>query len=517
MERWPQRLVFVWAAGVLAFLYCLLAGWGVPAQRTFFMLAAAAVGLSGRVPLSGTQAVLGAAVAMTALDPWSVLSTGFWLSFGAMVILVLMAQQVGLTSWSPESRWQALWQALRAGAHLQWVMTLAITPVTVYLFQQVSVSGLLANAWAIPWVTFAATPLALLTAGLCLLPIPDGWLTHLAWLAHATLWLSLAPVRWLAQFDWLSFEVHAIGVWELSLGVIGVACALCLPPWRGRWLAWLLLLPTLTTTPSKPDWGHWRLTAFDVGQGAAILIQTRSHALLFDTGWRYGQADAVQRVILPELKAMGVKRLDQVVISHPDIDHVGGLERLLQTRSVVQLIGSGLARNDVVACQAPQSWSVDGVQFEFLHPSDDCATKLLKGLARNRCSCVLLVSGHAHRALLTGDIDSTVEQTLIGKLALPIDVALVAHHGSRSSSHPDWVSHIRAANAVIQAGAYNRYGHPHPEVFKRWRLAGSVVWDSIGHGAISFESSARGLAVLSARAQRQRYWHDVQLTPLDLE
>ena len=506
-ERLPVRLVFVWSAGVLAFLYCLLAGWGVPAQRTFFMLAAAAIGLSGRVPLTGTQAVLGAGAVMTVLDPWAVLSTGFWLSFGAMCILIMLAQQTGLANSHTQTKWQWCKQAFLVAARMQWIMTLAITPVTIYLFQQLSLIGLLANAWAIPWITFVATPLALLISALCLLPLPDVVLAPVAWLAHASLYLSLAPVRWLAGFEWLAIETRAIDVWALSLGIAGVVTALLMPPWRWRWLAWLLLLPALTSTSPRPELGHWRLTAFDVGQGGAVLVQTRSQALLFDTGWRYAEVDAVEKVVLPELRAYGIKHLDRVVISHPDNDHVGGLQRLEQTRSIGQLVGSGLQRPDVLACQAGQRWQTDGVVFEFLHPDSTCSSQALEGLERNRCSCVLLVSGHHHRALLTGDIDASVEQRLLGLVKPPIDVVMVAHHGSRTSSHAPWVEHLRASHAVIQAGHYNRFGHPHADVLQRWRDAQSRVWVSSHHGAVQFMTGANGIEVKQARAQRQRYWH----------
>lgn len=509
MERVPGRLVFVWAAGVLAFLYCLLAGWGVPAQRTFFMLAAGALGLSGRIPLSGAQAVLAAGTAMTVLDPWAVLSTGFWLSFGAMVILIMLAEQVSVAAKLTGSRWAVLKQTVLLGARLQWIMTLAITPVTIFLFQQLSLIGLLANAWAIPWITFLATPLALLLSALCLVPVPDSWLDPVAWVAHAALYGSLAPVRWLAGFESLAIETRSIGWWELGLGIIGVALALLMPPWRGRWLAWLLLLPSVTSTTPQPPSGGWRLTAFDVGQGGAVLVQTKTHNLLFDTGWRYGDVDATDRVILPELRALGVKHLDVVVVSHPDNDHVGGLQRLEQTRSIGRLIGSGLERADVLACRAWQSWQVDGVQFEFLHPDSDCSSKALTGLNRNRCSCVLAVSGQFHRALLTGDIDASVEERLLNRLPHPFEVVMVGHHGSHTSSGARWVSQVRASHAVAQAGHYNRFGHPHQEVVKRWQAAGTRLWVSSTDGAVRFESGATGLDVASARALRRRYWHDV--------
>lgn len=507
-ERVPVRLVFVWAAGVLAFLYCLLAGWGVPAQRTFFMLAAGALGLSGRVPLSGTQSVLAAGTVMTLLDPWAVLSTGFWLSFGAMVILIMLAEQVMLSAQVGTSRVQMIKQSVLVAARLQWIMTLAITPVTIFLFQQVSLIGLLANAWAIPWITFLATPLALFLSALCSLPLPDSWLQPVAWLAHATLYGSLAPVRWLAGFEWLAIETRAIGWWELCLGVLGVLAALLLPPIRGRWLAWLLLLPSVTSTAPQPTEGGWRLTAFDVGQGGAVLVQTEKRNFLFDAGWRYGDIDAVERVILPELRAMGVKHLDAVVISHPDNDHVGGLPRLEETRSIGKLIGSGLQRADVLACRAGQWWQADGVRFEFLHPDTDCASKSLTGLERNRCSCVLAVQGQFHRALLTGDIDVSVERRLLDLVHEPIDVVMVGHHGSDTSSDVLWVKRLNASHAVAQAGRYNRFGHPHASVVKRWQAAGTNLWVSSAHGAIRFESGANGLQAVSARQARQRYWHD---------
>ncbi len=507
VERMPVRLIFAWSAGLVAFFYCLLAGWGVPAQRTFFMLAAGAIGLSGRIPLSGTQAVLLAGMIMTLLDPWAVLSTGFWLSFGAMTILIMLAEQTVFSANLAVSRWHSFKQAIMVAARLQWIMTLAMVPVTIFLFQQLSLIGLLANAWAIPWITFLATPLALFVSALSVTPIPDYLLSPIAWLAHAALVGSLAPVRWLARFDWLAIETSAIGLWELGLGITGVAVALLMPPWRGRWLAWLLLLPSLTSTLPQPDWGGWRLIAFDVGQGGAVLIQTKSTAVLFDTGWRHGEIDAVERVILPELRALGLKHLDHVVISHPDNDHVGGLARLEQTRSIGRLIGSGLQRQDVIACRAGQGWQIDGVTFEFVHPVSDCSSQRLTGAQRNRCSCVLSVTGQFHRALLTGDIDVSVERALLNRLALPFDVVMVAHHGSDTSSDASWVNQMKARHAVAQAGHYNRFGHPHPEVMSRWASAGTRLWLSSAHGSVKFESSQSGLSATSARDLRQRYWH----------
>lgn len=506
-ERFPVRLVFVWSAGILAFFYCLLAGWGVPAQRTFFMLLAGAVGLGTRLPVSGAQAVVYAGVVMTWLDPWSVLSTGFWLSFGAMSLLVLLAHESGQQIMHSTCRWRRWLAALWVATRMQWIMTLALAPVTIYLFQQVSFVSLPANAWAIPWVTFVATPLALLVSALCLLPLPDGWLWPLAWLAHTSLEISLAPVRWLASFDWLAMETSALSASALTLALIGVSLGLALPPFQWRWMTWLLIVPSLLPAHRVPVHGQWRLTAFDVGQGGAVLVQTQTQALLFDTGWRYGDVNATERVLLAELRALGIKHLDRVIVSHPDIDHVGGLDALLQKRSVGMLMGSGLQRPDFEVCKAGQAWQADGVMFEVLHPRDDCGQQALSGALRNRCSCVVSVRGAWHQALLTGDIDTEAESGLLPYLKPPYEVVMMAHHGSKTASSDNWIRKVHALHAVAQAGHYNRFAHPHAEVVQRWQDHGVTVWVSSEHGAVEFESTAQGLRSRFARAERARYWH----------
>lgn len=511
-ESLPTRLVFVWSAVAVAFLYCLLAGWGVPAQRTFFMLVCAAIGLSGRLPLSGYQAVAFAAAIMTALDPWSVLSTGFWLSFAAVTTLIVLAEQEPQWRAVLQTPWQRLARVLGGATRLQWVMTIGTTPILAYLFHQVSFAAMPANAWAIPWITFVATPLALVLSAACLLPLPDAWLSALAWLAHESLYWSLRPVRWLAGFEAMAVDVSAMPLGWLVLGLVGVMAAVCLPPIRWRCLGYGLMLPGLLYRPSVPPSGGWQLTIFDVGQGAAALLQTSTKTLLFDTGWRLGEVDAVQRVVLPELRARGIAHLDRVVISHPDRDHVGGLETLQAQRSVGQLIGAGLPL--ATPCRRGQRWEEDGVTFEFLHPQDDCAEKSLTGALRNRCSCVLLVTGRWHSALLTGDIDAVAEQKIVqaqANLGPPaIDVISMPHHGSRTGSSVSLVNWSQAKHAVAQAGHHNRFDHPHQSVMTRWQASGTQTWVSSRHGAMQFDSTTDTLVVNSVARQRQRYWHVLQ-------
>lgn len=506
-ERVPVRVVFVWGSLAMALLYCLIAGWGVPAQRTFFMLALMALAFGARLPVSGPQAVAWAGVAITALEPWAVLSTGFWLSFGAMAVLIAMAQVVWQAGQSREDRWSR-WRALAwEMTGLQVMITLATLPVLAYLFNMVSFASLPANAWAIPMVTFVATPLALLLSVFSLLPIPDAWLWPLAWLAHQSLVLSLAPVRWLAQFSGLSWEVPTMPLPLLLLSLAGVGGALLLPVLRWRPLGWCLMLPGLLYRPPVPGEGGWQLTAFDVGQGGALLVQTRTQVLLFDTGWRFGPIDAGARVILPELRARGIRRLDYVVVSHPDIDHIGGLATLEQQRAIGRLYASGLPDGQATACRSGQAWAVDGVRFSFIHPQDDCSGQRLQGVLRNRCSCVLRVDGAWHSVLLTGDIDQAGERDMLKHGLEPVTVVTMPHHGSRTGSSPALVTMTGAAHAIAQAGHRNRFDHPAPEVVRRWQSAGAKTWVSSRDGALVFQSRAAGLMVQSARQARQRFWH----------
>jgi competence protein ComEC len=507
-QRLARRTVFIWGSVLVAWLYCLLAGWGVPAQRTFFMLVFAALALSLKIPVTGLQAVLLAGVTMTVIDPWCVLSTGFWLSFGAMLILILIAQRALDQINGDETRAKWSLTVLLSAAHLQLVMTLATVPVLAYLFQMVSAASLPANAWAIPTITFIATPLALVFSASCLLPVSDAWIKPIAWLAHEALVWSLAPVRWLANYPQLSWEVAAMPFVYLVFALAGVVLALMVSSSPWRYVGWLFMVPGLLYTPATPSEGAWSLVAFDIGQGGAVLVRTRSRAVLFDTGWRFGEIDAVTRVVLPELRAMGIKHVDHVVISHPDMDHLGGLDSLKAARSIGSLHGSGLGRQQALACRAGQRWEFDGVTFEFVYPSDDCATRELRGELRNRCSCVLRVRGAWHSALLTGDIDHEAERSLVKMGVSPVDIVMMPHHGSATGSSLGFIKALKARHAIAQTGHHNRFGHPDASVIKRWQTNGARTWVSAHDGAIVVESTPAGLSVQSSRESRKRYWHD---------
>jgi len=557
-ERIPARVIATLVAMLVAWLYCLLAGWGVPAQRTFFMLSCVAVSILVRHSLSASRVLAAAAAVVVLVDPWASLATGFWLSFLAVGIL-FAAGAVGSKIDQAHSRWQRVKQVCGEATRLQWLITVAMLPVLAFLFQQVSLVSPFANALAIPVLTFVVTPLALALALFGSVP-GLGWLaTASGALAHLALEYTLIPVTWLANLSWAAFDVAAAPFWTLALAGAGLCWALQPPGWPMRWAGWCLLLPVLSFEPQRPALGHWRLLAFDVGQGGAVLLQTQTHDLLFDTGPRQGASDAGTRTILPGLRALGVRKLDGVVVSHADSDHAGGLLAVVKALPVGKLYSSfsfeeWLKRAllasapsepkkmpvQAVSCARGQHWVWDDVRFQFLHPevnqsdgtsfsNNSASLRSAKGKpSKNAQSCVLYIQGARHSALLPGDIGMKQEQLLLERYAaespdsvklnsvspaavvvqgLTADLVVVAHHGSDTSSSLRFVQQIQAQHAIAQVGYLNRFGHPHPAIQQRWLEAQTSFWQTDRHGAIAAESLSERMNVQAYSRLRQRYWH----------
>ncbi|MDH2236891.1 DNA internalization-related competence protein ComEC/Rec2 [Pigmentiphaga sp. GD03639] len=514
-ERHPAQVAAAGAALAVAWLYCLLAGWGVPARRTFFMLAVVAGAAAWRVPVSGSRVLALAAALVCALDPWATLAAGFWLSFGAVALLILC----GGGRWrqrdgpAPASAWPARVAAsVREGARAQAALTVGLLPALALLFQQVSLVSPLANAVAIPVVSLLVTPLALAALALSVAPGLEEWGAATAAVAHAVFEGLMVPLQWLADTELAAVSLAA-PPWPLFvLALAGVVWTLQPRGLPGRWLGLVLLVPMLAYRPARPAPGEWRLAMLDVGQGTAIVVETASATLLYDTGPPYGdKADAGGRVVWPYLRARGIRRLDDVVVSHADADHAGGLRSVLAALPAARVHASyDLASADIgqavfSRCAAGQRWTVDGVAFEFLHPASPRGE--VPARARNAHSCVLRVRGTHHAALLAGDIGAAEEAGLAAVEDLAADVVAAPHHGSRGSSSPALVAATRASHVVAQAGYLNRYRHPHPDAERRWRRAGAVFHRTDRHGALVFVSRQEGLRVARERESRRRYWH----------
>jgi competence protein ComEC len=382
----------------------------------------------------------------------------------------------------------------------QWVVTLALTPLSVLLFQQVSVVGLVANAVAIPWVTLVVTPLAM--GGVAIAPL---W--QLA--AWAVQGLALF-LQWLASFSFATVSMAAPPLWMAVCGVAGGMLVAMRLPWSLRTLGLPLLLPVLLWQPPRPNGSDFDVLAVDIGQGNAVLVRTATHSLLYDTGPRYSlESDAGHRVLVPLLRALD-ERLDKVVLSHRDSDHTGGAPAVLETQPQATLLSSIEATHPLQAlrpaerCVAGQHWVWDGVEFDVLHP---LATDYERaGVKSNALSCVLRIGNGQATALLTGDIERDQEAALVRRHGdLPADVLLAPHHGSKTSSSDTLLSAVRPRLVLVQSGYRNRYGHPAAEVMARYLAHGAVVLDSPRCGAVRWQSAAPADAACQRDAEA-RYW-----------
>jgi competence protein ComEC len=491
--RLPVRKAAAVAAVLGAAGYALLAGFAVPAQRTLYMVAVVAVALWLDRMQSSSRVLAAALAAVLLLDPWAVMSPGFWLSFGAVALMLYVGAGA-----AARPHWLAHW------GRLQWAITVGLAPLVLLLFQQVSLVSPVANAIAIPVVSLIVTPLALAAA-----VTPGPWLAEAA---HAVLAALMPVLDWLAQLPGAAWRQHAPAPWTAVLALLGAAWLLAPRGVPARFAAPVLFVPLFAVRPDGPAPGEVRITFLDVGQGLAALVRTPSHALLYDAGPAYGAGDAGSRVVVPFLRGEGLDRLDAVVVTHNDLDHSGGARAVLRTLPTGALWSSLEPDHPVQAeapyrlpCRAGVRWTWDGVAFELLHPA---ATSYRDPFVRpNSRSCVLRIAGPFGTVLLTGDIEARDERSLVAAGAIGrADVLLVPHHGSGTSSTPEFVAAARPAHVVFATGYRNRFGHPKPEVAARYAAAGAALWRTDRDGAVTIALTAAGVRVSPYRDAAPRYW-----------
>lgn len=489
--RWPSQKAAAIAGFAGAFFYALLAGFAVPAQRTLYMLGVAAFALVSGRAVSVARVLGNALLLVLLLDPWAVLAAGFWLSFGAVALLLYIA-----TARLGKVHWLADW--LRA----QWAVTVGMLPLLLALFQQFSLVSPFTNALAIPVVSLAVTPLTLL-----------GSLPGFAWaldLAHGLLMPLMAFLQWLAAWPGALWQQHAPPLWAVPLALLGAVWLLLPRGFPARWLGVGLFLPLFVFPPARPVPGALTVTVLDVGQGQAVHVQTATHDLLFDTGPDFGgAADAGSRILVPYLRARGVARLDALVVSHADRDHAGGLEAVRAAVPVGEFLTS--MQNSAPGgrrCLDGEGWEWDGVRFRVLHPAPgDYDAKR----PSNAMSCVLKIeSGHGD-VLIPGDLEGRAEAEFLARhgAAAHADVLVAPHHGGRRTSTEDFIAAVGAREVVFPVGYRNRFGHPWPAVVERYAASGALLHRTDRDGAVILELGGAGRTVEHGRETRRRYWHNI--------
>lgn len=494
----PVRLAGGLIGAVFATSYALLAGFNIPTQRSWVMVLIIMFGLllKRRFPFSTSLAL--AVLVVILLDPLAPLTTGFWLSFGSVLLLALLSQHQSPRFW------------IRLFS-LQLALSVFLIPVNILFFASLPVYSPLANLCAIPWVTLIVVPLILL--GIVCLPFSFE-LAKVLWELAAK---ALDGLSW--GLDYLANLPNALIFFPdlpwlyLALALLGGLLILLPRGLPGRWLGLVCLLPLIIWQPSKPKLAEFRLTVLDVGQSLATVIQTAEHVLVFDTGSKspYG-FDMGEVVVAPWLRSQGIKKLDMLMVSHGDNDHRGGADYLLAKFPIKQISTNEVDNfpqplsQDLRLCLAGQTWVWDEVKFEVLSPN----TKFVH-TKKNNQACVLKVSNANHALLLPSDIEQATEQGLLDQGAnLQAEVLLVPHHGSKTSSSTKFLQGVTPSLAIVSSGYLNRFNHPHPQIVERYQALGVDLLNTVDAGAIQVdfpEHADQDVIILPYRKLHHYFWN----------
>ena len=493
-----NRAQAAWLMAIVAAAsYAALAGFSLPTTRALIMFAALGFAILIRNRINLLQSISLALMVIIIIDPRSIGSIAFWLSFCALLVIAFVQFRL-----PGNLRW---WQQLLA---LQCCFSVLFAPLGLLIFGQLYPAGLLANIVAIPVVSFAVLPVVMAGCLLVVSGLPGG--AMLFHLADSLLRWLLGYVNWLIDSGLQSNAVFYPSV--LVLMALIAVLILLLPRNSGaRGVALLSLVAGLAWHQPRLQHGAYELVIFDVGMGTALLLRTRNHSLVYDLGpGRTGSRNPVDWALIPFMLRHGIRNPDLLVISHVDQDHSGGMHSLrdvyhppsLVSGTPEELRGRFKLQHSVRSCHEYPDWRWDGVDFSFLaagHPS--------AGSSNNNRSCVLRINGE-HRVLIPGDIETGKESELLLKYgtALEADVLVAPHHGSNTSSSQPFLDRVRPEHVVFTQSRNNRWGFPTNEVVSRYEAIGSRQYRSDKDGAIMLQSSGGDLTVKTMRNPVRRIW-----------
>lgn len=489
---WPSQKAAAVAALLAAVVYSAMAGFSVPTQRALSMLAIVMLAVITQRHLGLSTLLASALIVVLLVDPLSAMEFGFWLSFCAVAVIAYALQD----------RKQK--NGLKQLAWVQWAVSVGLVPLMIVFFQTLSLTAPLANFIAVPLYSFLIVPLVLL--GSLAIYVFPAWESNL--LLNAAAW-CIESCQWILdriiEYGPSSWILPDPPLWAFICGVIGIFLLLAPRAWPGRWLGLIWISPLFLIEPARPGTDEVWLTLLDVGQGLAAVVRTRERTLVFDTGPRFSDRfDTGSAVVLPYLRSQGVKRIDELLVSHGDNDHIGGAKSVMAGIPVSRVRSSVPDRfEDATPCQAGQDWNWNGVRFSILHPrkGDSYASD-------NNGSCVLKVISRFGAVLLPGDIEADAEHILVShyREKLGADVMVVPHHGSKTSSTIELLDAVKPDTVLIPSGYRNRYRHPHPSVEKRYQERGINMRTSPQSGAIEIRMTRQGRTISAYRVENRRYW-----------
>ncbi|MGZ4956967.1 MAG: DNA internalization-related competence protein ComEC/Rec2 [Methylobacter sp.] len=492
LSQSPQKVAAV-SALLVAVFYSALAGFSVPTQRSVVMLSIVMIAIILQRNSRPFNTLSIAMLAVLVFDPLAVLAAGFWLSFLAVsLIIYAVSGRLGKLG--------HVWGAIK----INWATSVGLSPLLLLFFQQVSLIAPLANLVAVPVISLLAVPLALLAVIIMfILPSMASKLFFLVDQLLQGLWWLLAH---LAEIPMASINHALPSYWALLFAVPGILLLLAPAGIPARRLSLVMFLPLIFTDAKPPETGDIKMTLLDVGQGLSAVMQTSHHLLVYDTGAKFSeQSDMGQSVLLPFLHSQGVAKIDSLIISHGDNDHIGGavsLMRGIDTKQVLTSVPQQLSEYAPIACKAGQSWLWDEVKFTMLAPKQSF-------MLENDNSCVLKIQSKHGTVLLTGDIEALAESWLVNTYGdeLKADILVAPHHGSKTSSTTGFLQAIQPDYVLIPAGYRNQFGHPHKDVLARYRQVNAKWLNNADSGAIVVNVENNAFVVQGMRETESKYWN----------
>ncbi|MDR9439445.1 MAG: DNA internalization-related competence protein ComEC/Rec2 [Halomonas sp.] len=481
---WPW-----WLAAAAAVGYAGLAGLEPPALRAMIMTLVGLWVASGRHAPGPWQAWWLALALVLLTDPLSAWRPGLWLSFAAVALLILI--------WQGRARPQGVIGWFRALIRSQLLLAPLMAAAVLLAFDRLAPAAPLVNLVAVPLVSSLLVPLGLL-----------GWLTAwlpplsaLCWTLFGLLADALVSLLDLAA-SWLPLWLPAsarVGPLGLALGFAALLWALPGLVPRLRLVGTVLLLGVplgLSSSSSAPAEGLLRVRVHDVGQGQLVELRTAGYRALYDTGPRFGSGFMPLGSLWPP-----GQRFDDVIVSHADQDHAGGLPALREQHRVTRFLAPPSEAIEVPAepCTAGREWRRDGVRFRLLWPPAESGE-----LSSNDRSCVLLASVGDHHLLITGDVGRDVERRLLAGLPPTVTLLVAGHHGSATSSGIQMVRRLATRHVVFSAARDNPFGHPASAVVRRFRDVGSCLWSTARDGAVTLWLGGDARRVV--RTERPAAW-----------
>ena len=501
------------AAVLAAGMYAAVSGLAVPARRAILMAAFAAAAVLLRRRINGAALLAVPCLVLFFLNPVAIHAPGFKLSFAAVAILFWSLQNHFHPLPFRDSSWfdfpgatKAIGNLRRLGL-LQLALLTGLFPLTTLIFGRFSLIAPLMNLLILPLFNFITVPFCLLGM-ICQGPL-QGVGDALLTVAYHSIRQVLSLVSFAAGLPGVRAEILPPDGLMILIAMLPVGHVLFPSGWPGRKLVWIAMSAVLLYRPAGSAPGCLDYHVLDVGQGLAVVLRAGEHTVLFDTGPSFrGGSSTADLVVIPFLESRGIGKLDTFVVSHADQDHAGGAGTIA-TRFAIGTVFVGETVPGLTLQQTPcstaSSWTADGVRFRFLHPPPDAAWE------GNNASCVLEVATGNHKLLITGDIETPVEAALLeNRFIGAVNTVIVPHHGSRTSSSPDFVRRLKPELAIVSAGFGNRWGFPKDDVVRRWEHAGARLLETATSGAIGQRICVTsGVSRLSReRRDSRKYWHE---------